>query len=194
MYRLKSLITATPMLYWVGPLVPLAVLLLMPLLVWQLGVEEQRVQSLHRQTQLENTRWQRYLKLLSNAPMEQLVKSNSRTSLEVALHESAQLLQALPEVQIDVFTVVPGEAIDVDDDLGGKIKPIRIVFEATILHAPTLLNILGQFVEVAGWRVAEVRGCAVQRLTSEPRLATACAIDIYHWSWTSINNTDVDSP
>ena len=188
------MLTTIPVRSMIGPLVPLLVLLGMPLLGWQLDLEGQRVQSHYRETQLENTQWQRYLNLLSSAPMEQLAKSDSRASLEVALREAAQLMQLQPEMQIDVFTVAPGEAIEVDDDLGGSLKPIRIGFEATLLHAPALLKILGQLADVAGWRVTEVRGCAMQRLTSEPRLAAACAIDIYHWSWTTTNNTEINSP
>ena len=187
------MLTTIPIRYMIGPLLPLLVLLGMPLLEWQLEIEGQRVQNHYRQTQLENTRWQRYLNLLSSAPMEQLAKSDSRTSLEVALREAAQLLQLQSDVQIDVFTVAPGEAIEVDDDLGGSVQPIRIGFEATLLHAPALLKILGQLAEVAGWRVTEVRGCAMQRLTSEPRIVAACAIDIYHWSWTTTNSTETNS-
>ena len=192
MYRVKSIFYKVPIRYLIGPLFSLLVLFGLPMLAWQLDVAGRNIQSHYREVKLENTHWQRYLNLLSNAPMTQLAKSNDRVSLEVALREAALSLQIQPEVQIDVFTVEPTQALEVDDELGSPIRPIRIGFEATLLHAPALLEILGRFVEVADWRVTEVRGCAMQRLASESRLATACTIDIYHWSWTANTDTEIN--
>ncbi|MEE9336191.1 MAG: hypothetical protein V3U65_19050 [Granulosicoccaceae bacterium] len=192
MHPVKSLLLIVPFRYLMGPFLLLLVLIGLPLFAWQVDIAGRQIQSLYREVQLENTRWQRYLNLLSNAPMQQFANSGSRTALEVALREAAQSLQIQPEVQIDAFTVVPTETLDVDDDLGSSIEPIRIGFEATLLHAPALLEIFGRLATVAGWRVMEVRGCAMQRLASEPRLATACTIDIYHWSWTDNINMETN--
>jgi len=192
MYQVKPPFYQVPIRYLIGPSFSILVLLGLPLLAWQLDMVGLRIQSHYREVKLENTRWQRYLNLLSDAPMTQLAKSNDRVSLEVALREAALSLQIQPEVQIDVFTVAPTEALDVDDGLGNPIKPIRIGFEATLQHAPALLDILGRLVEVADWRVTEVRGCAMQRLASETRIATACTIDIYHWSWTANTDTEIN--
>ena len=192
MYQVKAIWCAVPFRYWVGPVLSLLMLLGLPVGAWQLNNVGQELEVRYREVQLENTRWQRYLTLLSNAPMAQLSESSNRTSLEVALREAAQSLQMQLEVQIDVFTVLPTEALEPDDDLASPIKPIRIGIEATLLHAPALLDILGRLATIAGWRVMEVRGCAMQRLASEPRLATACTIDIYHWSWTSNINMEIN--
>ena len=190
MYRVNSLFSIVPFRYLIGPILSLLVLFVLPVIAWQLEIAGRALQTQYREVQLENTRWQRYLTLLSNTPMSPLVKSDNRTSLEVALREAAQSLQIQPEVQIDVFTVAPTEELQVDDDLSTTIQPLRIAFEATLHHAPALLNILGRLATVADWRVTEVRGCAMQRLASEPRLATACTIDIYHWSWKSEPNRE----
>ncbi len=192
MYRVKSIISEVPTRYLLGPLISLFVLFGLPMFVWQLELIGRSMQSDYREVKLTNTHWERYLSLLSKAPMAQLANTSDRVSLEVELREAALSLQIQSEVQIDVFTVASAESLEVDDELDSSIKPIRIGFEATLLHAPALLNILGRFEEVAGWRVAEVRGCAMQRLVSEPRIATACTIDIYHWSWTANTDTEVE--
>jgi len=185
----KALFYAIPFRYWCWPSLLLLVLMLLPVITWQLDQTSQQLQIMHRNVQMENTQWQRYLRLLSAAPLAQLFEANNRTSLEVALRESAQSLQVIQEVQIDSFQVVSAESFSVDDELGELIKPIQITIEATLHHAPALLTILSRISQVAGWRVTEVRGCAMQRLESE--IVVACSIDIHHWSWVTHSKKDV---
>ncbi len=192
MHQVRAIFTAAPFGYLIGPVLSLLLLFGLPVFAWKIELLGQELQGLSREVQLENVRWQQYLNLLSNAPIVQLSKSTNRTTLEVALREVAQSLQARREVQIDAFAVLPTDTLEIEDELGSLIKPIRISIEATLQDAPALLTILERFALVAGWRVMEVRGCAMQRLASEPRLATACTIDIYHWSWTTNADTEIN--
>jgi len=190
MSLVRAMFDAVPIRYWCGPVLLLFLLMSLPIVVWQLDQTSRQLQTDHRNLQLDNTRWQRYVTLLSATRLKPLIQATNRTTFEVALRETAQSLQANPEIQIDSFQVGSTQPYLVDDELGGSITPLQINIEATLLHAPALLTILSQISNVAGWRVAEVRGCAMQRLASEPRIAAACSIDIHHWSWAADSTTE----
>jgi len=183
MLQVKLSVWATPWRYAIAPLLLVICLIVLPVLAWQINMAGLAIQNGYRAAQLDHSRWQRYLALLSKAPMQSLAGSSNRTDFEVALREVAQSLQQQAAIQIDSFVVAPGDELVVEDELGTPITPTTVRFEATLNHAPALLTILSELEAVAQWRVMEVRGCAMQRLASEPRLATACSIDIYHWSW-----------
>jgi|GEM_PF-6563705 len=190
MWRVKVSGVVLPWRYVLGPLIMVSMVAALPIVAWQAKVAAQMESNRYRAAQLDNTRWQRYVALLSNAPMQQLISSAQRTAFEVALRETAQALQLQPTIQIDSFDVALGDELLVDDELGSPITPTTVKFEATLNHAPALLTILAELASVAGWRIMEVRGCAMQRLVSELRLAAACSIDIYHWSWKAIDEKE----
>jgi len=187
MLQVRQKLSAVPWRYVIAPLLSAFLLISLPVLAWRVNLAGLAIENNHRVAQLEHSRWQRYLALLSKASMQSLESSSNRTDFEVALREAAQSLQLQAAIQIDSFFVSLGDELLVDDSLGAPITPTTVSFEATLNHAPALLTILSEIEAVAQWRVMEVRGCAMQRLVSEPRLATACSIDIYHWSWKAIN-------
>lgn len=179
----KNLHQQIPLQYLMVPLFTGFLLLASPLLVWKLNSMEQRLQLDFRAAQVESRTVQRNLLLLSASPFAKIDMSDSNLSFDVALREATDVLKRKQGVKLDDFTVTESELIEVDD-LVSPMTSVQVKFEATLHHAPALLDILSHLAEISGWRVMEVRACALQRLLAEPRLAAACSLEIHSWEWT----------
>jgi len=165
------------------PVLSLMFCVSLPALVWKLEQIDYQTQITLRQVRLENIRWQRNLKLLSDHPVAELLASNSSSSIKVALREAAHHVQSHPSVQLEQYVVKEGESIEIDDDLSQPLHALEIYFEGALVDSTALLLILDHLADISEWRAVEVRACALQRLVSEPRIAVACTIDVYDWSW-----------
>ncbi len=173
-----------PLHYLVVPLCSCSCLLASPLLVWKISSIQQALQKSYQAAQIDYLKTQRNLSLLAGPLLNEIDASDTSLSFDIALREAAAVLQGKHGVQIDEFTVTESGQFEVDDmDL--PITSLQVHFEATLHHSPALLHILSYLAEMSGWRVMEIRGCAMQRLVAEPRLAAACSLEFYSWAWPS---------
>lgn len=183
--QVKNLHEKLPLQYLVLPLFSCCCLLASPVLIWKISSFQQTLQKSYQTAQIDYSKSQRHLSLLAGPLLRTVKSSDTNLSLDVALREAAVVLQGIQGVQLDEFTVSEGDPIEVDDDLDLPITSLQVNFEATLHHSPALLHILSYLGDIAGWRVMEIRGCAMQRLLAKPRLAAACSLEFYSWSWSS---------